>query len=715
MSAFLQIAAFTMAQVLSYPFPMSLVSAPHANAIAYSVDQKGLRSIWIARAPDYTPRELAHTSSDDGTDYNSLRISRDGGYAVYVQGGSADPSADPQQPQAQVYSVATTGGTPKLLGDGRAPAISPDGTRVAFVNKGAVWIAPIDASAPAKRLFYDLGSDWDLQWSPKGDAIAFVSSRRDHSFIGVYRNARTPLQFLAPSVTNDMEPRWSPDGTRIAFARTPGDGGPLPSPLDPLVVPWSIWVARVDDGSAKLLWQSPHTPRASFPTEGGDVDLSWSGNDRVVFVCEMDNWPHLYAVSAAGGTATLLTPGSYAVEGPVVSPDGRYIYYGANTGATPGDIDRSHLFRVDTATKKIDALTSGAGSQWWPAPLASGALAYAGATAQQPPLVMLAKTAAAPAQPIDAALLPRDFPERDLVTPKDVAFRAPGGTLVHGQLFAQPGAARRPGVVFVHGGPMRQMLLTWNAMDYYSNAYAVDQYLVNRGFAVLSVNYRSGVNYGHDFHYALRTGWTGASEYQDVLAGARFLQHQANVDSARIGIWGGSWGGYLTALALARNSGVFKAGVDFSGVHDLVHDAVGYFRDSTHADLADLKPWYRLAWNSSPVADVAKWRSPVLVIQGDDDPDVSFHQMVDLIPRLERYHVPFEHIVLPDEVHGFLRYASWLRTDEATAEFLERHLLHGPRSVLYERSILGLAGSHATAARRAGRAAVRRFARETAR
>ena len=89
---------------------------------------------------------------------------------------------------------------------------------------------------------------------------------------------------------------------------------------------------------------------------------------------------------------------------------------------------------------------------------------------------------------------------------------------------------------------MRQMLLTWNPIDYYNNGYAVNQYLASRGFSVLSVNYRSGVNYGHDFHYAVRTGWTGASEYQDVLAGARWLQRQHFVDANRIGIWGGSWG-----------------------------------------------------------------------------------------------------------------------------------------------------------------------------
>jgi dipeptidyl aminopeptidase/acylaminoacyl peptidase len=158
-----------------------------------------------------------------------------------------------------------------------------------------------------------------------------------------------------------------------------------------------------------------------------------------------------------------------------------------------------------------------------------------------------------------------------------------------------------------------------------------------------------------------------------VLAGARWLQAQPQIDGAHIGIWGGSWGGYLTALALARNSDVFKAGVDYSGIHDLAENARWYFSNQVEGTV-DLKPWLKLGWESSPDASIAKWRSPVLLIQGDDDPDVAFHQLVDLVPRLDEHHVPYQLMVLPDEGHSFLRYASWLKADSAAAAFFERHL-----------------------------------------
>jgi dipeptidyl aminopeptidase/acylaminoacyl peptidase len=342
----------------------------------------------------------------------------------------------------------------------------------------------------------------------------------------------------------------------------------------------------------------------------------------------------------------------------------------------PGDDDRRHLFRVDVSGK-IEQLTAGASSETSPIALAGGALAFNRATAQQPLLVTLFSDGAQRALDASAG----DFPSSQLVTPQEVSFRAADGQKVYGQLFLPSGGRKHPAVVFVHGGPVRQMLLNWHYMDYYSNAYAVNQTLASRGFVVLSVNYRLGIGYGHDFNFPARWGPTGASEYQDVVAGARFLQRDPRVDPARIGIWGGSYGGYLTALALARNSEIFKAGVDFHGVHDWsldIDNPVWGFSQFKRYQQYDMNAMMRLAWESSPDSAIATWKSPVLLIQGDDDRNVEFHQMVDLVERLRIAHVPFEEIVIPNEIHGFLRYASWLAADSATVNYLSLHL-HAPQ------------------------------------
>ncbi len=232
----------------------------------------------------------------------------------------------------------------------------------------------------------------------------------------------------------------------------------------------------------------------------------------------------------------------------------------------------------------------------------------------------------------------------------------------------------------MHGGPSRQMMLGFHYMDYYHNAYAENQYLASRGYAVLSVNYRLGVMYGRAFREAPNGMWRGAAEYKDVVAAGRYLQSLPEVNAEKIGLWGGSYGGFLTAMGLARNSGLFKAGVDFHGVHDwsVFLTERPYFGNLTLRP-PDTDAAVKLAWDSSPDAYVSTWKSPVLLIHGDDDRNVPFSQTVDLVQRLRAQHVPFEQLIIPDEIHGFLMWRSWMRAYAATAEFFDRTLKRGEK------------------------------------
>jgi dipeptidyl aminopeptidase/acylaminoacyl peptidase len=201
-------------------------------------------------------------------------------------------------------------------------------------------------------------------------------------------------------------------------------------------------------------------------------------------------------------------------------------------------------------------------------------------------------------------------------------------------------------------------------MYYYSNCYAMNQYLASRGYIVLSLNYRSGIGYGHAFFEAPGRAGRGASEYQDVAAAGKFLAARNDVDAKHIGLWGGSYGGYLTALGLGRNSDLFAAGVDLHGVHDWPTD--NWEGKNIPPDLN------KLAHTSSPVSTVDTWKSPVLFIHGDDDRNVIFSQTVDLVARLRPRGVHVEQLIFPDEVHDFLLYSSWLRAFQANSEFFDR-------------------------------------------
>jgi dipeptidyl aminopeptidase/acylaminoacyl peptidase len=261
------------------------------------------------------------------------------------------------------------------------------------------------------------------------------------------------------------------------------------------------------------------------------------------------------------------------------------------------------------------------------------------------------------------------------VVPKTVIFKSEDGLDIHAQLFVPAGRSERgPALVFMHGGPIRQMMPGFHYMDYYNNAYAMNQYLASQGYVVLSVNYRLGIMYGRAFREAPNSSWRGAAEYKDVVAGAKYLASLATVDPKKIGLWGGSYGGYLTALGLARNSDLFAAGVDFHGVHDW---SVFLSPRENRPGAPDQKEAEKLAFESSPNASIATWKSPVLLIQGDDDRNVPFEQTVDLAQRLRDNHVAFEEIVFPDEIHGFLMFKSWVRAYGATAEFFDRTLKQG--------------------------------------
>jgi dipeptidyl aminopeptidase/acylaminoacyl peptidase len=269
------------------------------------------------------------------------------------------------------------------------------------------------------------------------------------------------------------------------------------------------------------------------------------------------------------------------------------------------------------------------------------------------------------------------------VVPQQVVYNASDGMPIHSQLFLPPGSQpgqKHPAIVFMHGGSRRQMLLGWHYMDYYYNAYAMNQYLASQGYVVLSINYRSGIGYGLDFREAVNYGASGASEFHDVEGAALYLRMRGDVDPARIGLWGGSYGGYLTALGLSRDSDLFKAGVDFHGVHDWASRsnagtaAATVAAQSGAAGAGAESDAARIAYESSPISAVKTWRSPVLLIHGDDDRNVNFAQTIELVAALRRQGVYFEQLIIPDEIHGFLRHASWLRAYAATADFFKRKL-----------------------------------------
>lgn len=665
----------TIETLLSAPFPAGLVAAPNHGKVAWVENDEGRRNVLVALSPNYEARAVTSFDADDGQDLTELSFGPGGNHILFVRGGGPNrageipnPLSGPEGAEQAVYIVPANGTAPaKKLAEGASPVFSADGETVAFVKGGQIWTVPAVDPGEPEELAKIRGRAAQLRFSPDGTKLAFVSRRGDHAFIGLYTFASDTIEYLDPGLGEDGEPAWSPDGTRIAFVRVPNEKDVLPFSPRREALPWSIRVVDVASGKGRLVWRANEGRGSAFQGVVAENQIAWGAGDRIVFPWEREGWVHLYSVDASGGEATHLTPGDFEVEDVFMKPGGGHVLFSSNQG----DIDRRHIWRVSVAAGPPEPVTEGTGIEWGPVETGDGgAVAYLASGARTPAHAVV-RAGNAPARALTEL---GDFPSDALVEPEPVVFSAADGMRIHAQLFRPNGRAgeRHPAVVFFHGGSRRQMLLGFHYRGYYHNAYALNQYLASRGFVVLSVNYRSGTGYGLEFREAIDYGARGASEFQDVLGAGLYLRSRNDVDPDRIGLWGGSYGGYLTALGLARASELFAAGVDVHGVHDW-NVVVRNFVPSYDAESRDA--FARLAFQSSPMAHMDGWRSPVLLIHGDDDRNVPFSESVDIAEALARRGVEYETLVFPDEVHGFLLHRNWLRAYEATADFLERKLM----------------------------------------
>jgi dipeptidyl-peptidase-4 len=740
----------TIDRFLGAASPLEVVAAARTDRVAWVAYDKGRRNVYAAAAPAYTPVKLSNFPDDDGVDLTGVTISADGSTVVFVRGSArnrdgwnANPAANPDGGEQAIWAAhtATPGVTWKVM-EGSNPVLSPDGRHVLLARDGQIYLARVSPTRPAAPVdrgevpFIQVwGTNSNPAWSPDGTKIAFVSTRTDHGFIGVYDMATRNVKYMAPDADFDTSPMWSADSKRIIFVRRPGTpfgqqshagGGGLGLPAGPAYqgtggtgrgaggrgggdargggagqagapqitgnvppaarqVPgltsatfkgghiYSIWIADVATGTARESWHPQRGDRwSSLPAlrlAGDHVVFSGSGgfggrgggSGPSSEQGSPEEWDRFYSLKYTDPDAkpVLLTTNDGFIEdatSSIISPDGQMFFYCTN--AT--DIERRHIWAVPVAGGQPRQLTTGRGIETHPASLASGALATLSATWNMPQSLGIWSSPTSqkiifpttrPGFPTEAHV----EPELVITHPEDRAFE------IKNQLFlpknSRPGE-KHPAMIFVHGGPVRQMLLGYHYRYVYHQFYAINQWLASRGYVVLSINYRGGVGYGRSFQNAPGINLRGNSEYQDVLAGAKYLQSRPEVDPKHIGIYGLSYGGLLTAQALARNSDIFAAGVDYAGVH-----LYGSSLDPT-----------TVSYQSSAISQIDKWKSPVLIIQGDDDRNVFFAQTVGLVQLLRQRDVYYELIVQPDDVHDSLLHSRWLQWLGRMDPFLQKFL-----------------------------------------
>ena len=664
--------------LVGWPFPTELTAAISAPAVAWVRNERGARNVWHATGPEWSGRRITSFTRDDGQEVSALAISAAGTIVAFVRGGAPNrageipnPESDPAGIEREIWVAAADGGEARNVGPGHSPVLTPDGAWVIYLEGGVIRRRPTDdPEAAPESLVAGRGSPGELRLSPDGTHLAWTSGRGDHAFIGVLDLDAGNIRYLDPSVDQDGSPVWSPDGSEVAFVRVPSRKDQLPFFALRESIPWSIRAVRLEDGDARTVFAAPPGPGSVFRGVSAASSIFWGADDRIAFPWEANGFTNLYSVRAGGGEEPrAIATGRFEVQYVALAPGGDALVFSSNQA----DTDRQHLWLGPLDGSGARQLTQGTGIEWQPAVAADGSVAFLASSGTVP----------AHAEVLDADerrwLVPpaADALPGGLTEPRQVVFPSADGMRIHGQLFlpdGPPPPGGWPGVLFLHGGSRRQMLLGFHHRGYYHNTYSFNQHLAANGYAVLAVNYRSGIGYGMEFREAEHYGADGASEVNDIMGAGVYMAGRDDVDGDRIGLWGGSYGGYLTAHGLARASELFKAGVDIHGVHDwnaAIRNFVPSYDPAARPDLA------RRAFESSPMAFVERWTSPVLLIHGDDDRNVPFSESVELAEVLRGKGVHVEQLVFPDEVHGFLLHRNWMAAFHAAEDFFDRFLKGG--------------------------------------
>jgi dipeptidyl-peptidase-4 len=670
------------------------------------------RDGWVANAsadPDGAERAIWAVKTAGGPAWRvaegtSPELAPDGSSVLFVKEGEIHRA---RITQLKLTSPMDRGEAPFIRNWGvqSAPRWSPDGRKIAFVTtrQDHSFVAVYDMVTRAiSYMAPSVDFDTNPMWTADGKHIVFTrrpglpfgqQNQQGGGGIGVPNGPAftTPQGRGARGNVGAQEPETAPDeAARRAQQAASGIPGLMRATFAGGYT-LSIMKASVASGEAEEVWHNEpndrlitaiNNPRLAghhvvFPLNvGGGRGGRGRGQQPPAEEAPagpVDEWDRYYSIDLAskGSKPVRLTTTDGLIEDQTsvaLSPDGKTLFYSTNAK----DIDRRHIWAVPVAGGTPWQVTSGVGIETSPVALASGGrLATQSADWKRPQSIglwTLDKTTTQSSQkwlfPTDAQL--KGFPTALHVEPQAVTTKAADGLDVPNQLFLprdiKPGE-RRPAIVFVHGGPARQMLLGYHYMHFYHWAYGMNQWLASKGYVVMSVNYRSGIGYGRSFRQAPNTGGRGNAEYQDVLAAGKYLQTRKDVDPARIGIWGLSYGGVLTAQALARNSDIFKMGVDLAGVH--------LWGSSLDPESVSFK--------ASAIGAIDTWKSPVLLIHGDDDRNVAFQQTTGLVQLLRARNIEHELIVFPDDTHESMLHSRWLYTLDRMEQFIDKYLNGGSR------------------------------------
>ncbi|MFC4312460.1 S9 family peptidase [Steroidobacter flavus] len=654
--------------------------------------------LMIASAPDFRPRELLATQ--DGAALSAAYASPDD-VPLYYTRGAATPAFGSYQASdtREFWRVDVTNGRTERLASGSdvpesPPVFAPDGKSFATVRGPMVYEYRVEGTRLSRRPMLENNAEHyaaqkltSLTYSPDGRRLAFVSWRRAaQSYVAILDVATGKARYLQPGIFRDQSPVWSPDGRELAFVRMPGNWT-REYRFSPRKqgAPWSLVVAATDSDNVRTLWQADTGTGSVFQPFGigswmepnAEVtQLRWTTSGHIIFPWEKTGWVSAYAIDAKGGAPKSLMTGNGEVTLPVVSGDGRSILFASNVD----DSARLHVWRAPLNGRKAERLTSG-GVEHSPIELAGGVVAYVSNDKGRMPNRHMLVTTKAAARPLGAysqvstrtAQVWEQFVDTDVVPVK-----AADGVVSQQLIFWPRSSAPKTGypvIISSKGGPEGRVS---PGNGVYT---ALGQYAASRGYVFVEMNYRGGTGDGLEYRLPEERGATGGSEVKDIEALVSYLRGRKEVDAKRIGIMGGSYGGFIVSLALSRLPQYFAAGAHMSGVGDWVGEMKLDQRDegwpSAPPDLIRLSERSEiedLAFRSSSVANIAAWRAPTLITMGELDRSGHMEGIIDLGYRLLEQGTHVEFSIAPEAGHVGPR----ARPMDKVFDFFERTLRGEP-------------------------------------
>jgi dipeptidyl aminopeptidase/acylaminoacyl peptidase len=671
-------AKLTIENLIDIKHPSNPLWSPDGQLVLFTWDRAGIANLYVSDGAS-APRAL--------TNFDSAGLGAafwaDAQTVYFARGGD-------------LWRVSVQGGTPAAVWTTPAAessiAPSPDGKRIAFVRPnrtGVDLIVRTLADQKETAIAHDANSMASVSWSPDGRHVSYAAGAASirHEQTPDYSGAkiiytiteRTPAQvFVVPSTggrpvaigTPGAGARWL-DAAHVVFDRTAADFKKRTN-----------YVANIATATPRVAREDVDDKFWSITGDAGAGLLPSPDGKWLAVVSDRDGWDHIYVMPASGGDAVQITKGKFEAWRPAWSPDSSKLAFDANEPDRPGT---RHLgvatIGGNPASASIAMITSGRGTniapQWSPD---GTRIVYQHTDPQNSAdlYAIEARAGASPKRLTDS--MPSGIDKSLFVAPEFVHYPGPDGQPVPGWLYTPSGldkSRKHPAIVWIHGDGVNQNYDGWHVQRNYAVYSSVHQYLLQQGYVVFMPDYRGSIGYGRAWRQGVYMD-VGGKDAKDAWMAANYLKTLNYVDMERVGVWGLSYGGFFTLIAVTDQPTLFRAGIDVAGVVDYAM----YYEDPYHGGWTTSRigtPQQNPAVyaQASPLSRIDRLQRPLLILHGTADVNVPYLHSVRLIDEAlaKGKGGLIDFMVYPGEFHYFTRAQvlrdAWQRVDRFFATHLK--------------------------------------------